>query len=460
MHPESSRRTFLTNAGGLAAGTILSASALASVHRSDDETINVALIGCGGRGGGAAVNALSVKRGPMKLVAMSDVFVDKVESSYAALAGAKLPGAVDAPPERRFSGMESYKQAMDCLRPGDIVILATPPAFRPVHFKYAIEKGLNVFMEKPVCVDGPSGRRMLELAKEAEKKGLKVAVGLMGRHSTGFKELAKRVQDGEMGEIVAQYGYRMQGPVAKFRSTRTPAGLSEVEYQIQRFHSFLWASGGAYNDFFIHIIDHLCWMKGAWPVLAQGNGGRNWRTGPDGQRYIDQNFDSYAVEYTYPDGTKMVFEGRNMDGCENRFSSMMVGTKASAIVSASGDYGAPSQICTSRDFSPGSKVWESTIPASEANPYQNEWESYIDAVRDDKPYNEAPRGIESSLVCCMGRMAAHTGQPITFDEMLACEHDFAPGIATLTLDGTAPVMPDANGDYPVPQPGVLIGREY
>ncbi len=443
----------------MTAALLLASKGLGAVHARDGDTIRIALIGCGGRGGGAALNALSVKRGPMQIVAMADAFAEKVQSCHDGLKEER-PDAVDVPPERRFVGLDGYRGAMDCLRPGDVVILATPPAFRGVHFKYAIEKGLNVFIEKPVCVDGPSARLMFELNAEAQRKNLKVAVGLMGRHSPAMQELARRVQDGELGEIISQYGYRMQGTIVTFRSPPKPAGLSEVEYQIRRFHSFLWASGGAYNDFFIHIIDHLCWMKGAWPVQARALGGRHYREGAKGVRYIDQNLDSYGVEYTYPDGTVMTFDGRCMDGCEEKFSSAMHGTKGCAVVSASGDYGMPSRLYTGHNFSKANMIWESKVPPALQNPYQNEWESFVDALRDDKPYNEVKRGVEASLVCCMGRMAAHTGQPITFEGMLACEHDFAPGIATLTLDGPAPVVADADGNYPVPRPGFLTTREY
>jgi len=459
------RREFINHAGGITGATLLAAKGLSPVSWGGDDTIQVALVGCGGRGSGAARNALAVQRGPMRLVAMADVFEDRLNGSVDRLAKA-IPAAdgpghgFDVVPERRFVGFDAYKKAMDCLRPGDVVILATPPAFRWVHYSYAIEKGLNVFMEKPISVDGPSSRKMLELDELARQKNLKVAVGLMARHSRAFQELARRVQDGEMGEIISQHGYRMQGPIVTFRSLPKPDGLSDLEYQIRRFHSFLWASGGGYNDFFIHIIDQLCWMKGAWPVKAHALGGRHYRYGNDGVPYVDQNLDTYAVEYTYPDGTKFMFEGRNIDGCQTKFSSMMHGTRGSAIVSSNSDCGLPSRIHSSHDLSRDSLVWTSDVPRDQTNPYQNEWEDFVAAIRDGETYNEAKRGIEASVVCNMGRMAAHTGREITFEEMLACEHEFAPGVAELTIDSAAPVTPDATGRYPVPQPGILTDREY
>lgn len=459
MSNATSRREFFTNATGFTGAALLAAHGFAGFHLNDDETIQLALVGCGGRGSGAVVDALSVKRGPMKLVAMADCFEDRLKTSHEGLVGAFKDG-VDVPPERRFVGFDGYKRAMDCLKPGDIVILATPPAFRWVHFNYAIEKGLNVFMEKPVCVDGPTSRRMLELSKRADEKNLRVAVGLMSRHNRAMQELAARVQDGELGEILLQRGYRMQGTIVKFRSPPKPANISEVEYQLRRFHSFLWASGGAFDDFFIHIIDQLCWMKGAWPTKAQAVGGRHYRTGPDGTLYVDQNFDSYGVEYTYADGTTFFFDGRNIDGCDEVFNSFMHGTKGSAVVSSSGDCGMPSRIYSQQDMSPANLVWESKVAASEGNPYRNEWNDFVNAIRDGRRYNEVEQSVQTNLVCNMGRMAAHTGHPITLDQMRDCQHEFAPQVASLTIDSVAPLMGDAMGRYPVPQPGILIDREY
>jgi len=252
----------------------------------------------------------------------------------------------------------------------------------------------------------------------------------------------------------------MHGPVGSAFSGPKPADMSELLYQVQRFHSFLWASGGAFNDFFIHMVDQLCWMKGEWPVKAHALGGRHYRESAEGVPYIDQNLDTYSVEYTYADGTKFFFEGRCMAGCQTKYSSFMHGTKGSAVVSASGDYGLPSSIHYRQDPSPDSVEWVSEVPEDEQNPYQNEWEDFVGAIRDDKPYNEVKRGVEASLVCNMGRMAAHTGREITLEEMLGCEHEFAPGVADLTLSSDAPLQADAEGRYPVPQPGVVTDREY
>jgi predicted dehydrogenase len=349
---------------------------------------------------------------------------------------------------------------MDCLKPGDVVIFATPPAFRWVHFTYAIQKGLNVFMEKPVTVDGPTSKRMLGLAEESKKKNLKVGVGLMSRHSRPFQELFQRIQDGQIGDVILLRGYRMHGPVGSAFSTKYPGTPSELLWQIRHFHSFLWASGGCYSDFYIHHIDHLCWMKNAWPVKAQALGGRHYRQSPDGGPYVDQNFDTYAVEYTFADGAKMMMDGRCINGCNSIYSSYAHGSKGMAIVAKANDCGAPSTIFKGQNPQRSNALWTSESKPGEEDPYQNEWHDLMDAIRNDKPYNEAKRGIEASLVTSMGRMAAHTGQEITFDDMLNSEHEMAPGLPDLTMESAAPLVADKEGFYPVPMPGIKAKREY
>ncbi|HEV2352272.1 MAG TPA: Gfo/Idh/MocA family oxidoreductase [Terriglobia bacterium] len=458
-HNSTTRRDFIKVTGKLAAASALANVAIPAVHAAGSDLIQVALVGCGGRGGGAAANALSVKRGPTKLVAMADIFQERLATDLGSLQN-KFSSQVDVPPDRQFLGFDAYQKAMDCLKPGDIVILTTPPAFRWVHFTYAIQKGLNVFMEKPVTVDGPTSKRMLKLAQDASDKNLKVGVGLMSRHSRALQELAQRVHDGEIGQIVLQRGYRVAGPGGYFHSLPKPAGISDLLYQVKRFHSFIWASGGCFSDFNIHIIDHLGWMKNDWPIKAQALGGRHYRVSPEGITYVDQNFDTYTVEYTYSDGTKFFMEGRCINGCQNFYASYLHGTKGMGIASKQGDCGPPSSLYRSSMPTPADMIWESKVNADEQNPYQNEWNDLMDAIRDDKPYSEVKRGVEASLVTSMGRMAAHTGREITFDQMLNCEHEMAPGLDKLTMDSPAPLIADATGRYPVPQPGIVTAREY
>jgi predicted dehydrogenase len=451
----TSRRQFIKTTGQVAAIAALAGSVVPTVHAAGSDLIQVALIGCGGRGSGAAINSLSTKSGPTKLVAMADAYQHKLQGSYESLSN-QLGKQMDVPQDRRFIGFDAYQKAMDCLKPGDVAIFATPLAFRWVHYQYAIKKGLNVFMEKPLTADGPTSKRMFKLAEEASAKNLKCGVGLMSRHSRALQELHKRIQDGEVGDIIAMRGYRMHGPVGYFASLRKPDGISELDYQVQRFHSLLWAGGGCFSDFYIHIIDQLCWMKNAWPVKVQALGGRHYRQAQDGSTYVDQNFDTYATEYTFADGAKMFFDGRCMTGCKDIYSSCVHGSKGLAIASKSGDCGTPSAIFKGQAEVRQNRLWQST---DESNPYQNEWDDLMDAIRNDKPYNEVKRGVEASLVTSMGRMAAHTGLEITFEDMLNCDHEFAPGVDKFTKDSPAPVQPDAKGMYPQPQPG-LKKREY
>jgi len=448
----SSRRAFLKDTGRIAAASTLIGAAATHVHAGENNTINVALVGCGSRGSGAAANALSVKNGPTKLVAMADAFEDRLSSSHKTLED-NFGDQVDVSDDRKFVGFDAYKHAMDCLNPGDVAIFATPPAFRWVHFAYAIEKGLNVFMEKPVTVDGPSTRRMLELGEESVRRNLKVGVGLMCRHCAARKELYQRIQAGEIGDILELRAYRMAGPTGSADTGPKPDDVDELEYQIRRFHAFLWASGGAFSDFLIHNIDESCWMKDAWPVKAEGSGGRHYRGNS-----VDQNFDNYNVEYTFADGTKLFLRGRTIPGCYPKFASFAHGTKGSAVISTASHSPAKCRIYKGYNFTKENLSWR--FPPREPNPYQLEWNDLIEAIREDTPYNEVKRGAEASLVTSMGRMACHTGQEVTFDDILNSDHEFAPTVAELALNGPAPILADDNGKYSVPQPGIKKTREY
>lgn len=467
----TSRRQFLKHTGCLAAVSTVAGSTIshAATKKKEESSrppgpaahtdlIQVALVGCGGRGTGAANNALQTTRGPVKLVAMADVFETRLNSSFDNITK-QVADKVDVPQDRKFIGFDGYKKAMDCLKKGDIVILTTPPAFRWVHFTYAIEKGLNVFMEKPVTVDGPTSKRMFALAKEAASKNLKVGVGLMSRHSRALQELHDRIRHGEIGEINLMRGYRMQGPLGSAFSTKWPGTPSELLWQIQRFHSFMWASGGCFSDFYIHHIDHLCWMKNDWPVKAQALGGRHYKSGPDGE-YVDQNFDSYSVEYTFADGAKMYLDGRCMTGANAIYSSYAHGSKGMAIVSKNSDCGFPSSTYKGQNIDRSKLRWISKERPGEQDPYQNEWNDLMDAIRKDHAYSEVERGVKASLVTSMGRMAAHTAQEITYDDILNCEHEFAPNVDKLSMDSPAPLVASADGKYPVPRPGIETRREY
>ncbi len=446
----TSRREFLKQTGTLAAASALAGIAVPRVHAAGSDVIQVALIGCGGRGTGAAGNALSVTSGATKLVAMADVFEQRLASSFETLSQ-KFTDKVDVPRDRKFVGFDAYRKAMDCLKPGDIAIFATPPAFRWVHFGYAIQKGLNVFMEKPVTVDGPTTRKMFALAKESEQKNLKVGVGLMVRHCKARQELNRRIRDGEIGDLILLRGYRMAGQSST--AGPKPADLTEVLYQVRKFHSFLWGSGGIFSDWNIHQIDECCWMKGAWPIKAQATGGRHYRG-----TSLDQNFDNYSVEYTFPDGTKFYFMGRAESGCYAEFASYAHGTKGSAVISTASHTPGRCRTFKGQNITRADMTW--AFPPPEPSPYQLEWEDLITAIKQNTKYNEAERGAIASLVTSMGRMAAHTGQIVEYDQILNCSHEFAPDVDKLTAEGPAPLQLGPDGKYPVPEPGIKKHREY
>ncbi|MCX7427659.1 MAG: Gfo/Idh/MocA family oxidoreductase [Planctomycetia bacterium] len=451
----TSRREFLKHTGRVAAASALVGTAIPYVHAAEDNTIRVVLVGCGGRGTGAAKDAMSVKQGPVKLVAMADVFEDRLKTSYANLKD--LGDKVDVPDDRKFVGFDAYKKAMDCLKPGDVAIFATPLAFRGPHCAYAVEKGLNVFMEKPLTADGPTSRRLIDLAKKATEKNLKIGVGLMSRHARPLEEVHKRIQDGEIGDIVLMRGYRMHGPLGSFASEKWPGDPSELLWQIKRFHSFLWASGGNFNDFYIHVIDHCCWMKDGWPVKAQALGGRHYRQTDDGKPSVDQNFDVYSVEYVFDDGARLIMDGRCINGCTQIYNSAAHGTKGMAILSKSGDCGTPSSTYKGQNPDRDKMIWQSK---DQSNPYQNEWNDLVDAIRGDKPYNELERGVMASAVSSLGRKAAHTGVEITLDAFLKSEQEYAPGVNEFTMDSPAPLKAGPDGAYPIPMPGIVTDREY
>jgi predicted dehydrogenase len=308
-------------------------------------------------------------------------------------------------------------------------------------------------MEKPVTVDGPGSKRMFALAEKSVEKGMKVGVGLMCRHCDARGELFQRVRNGEIGDITMMRAYRMAGPTGYAAVAPKPEGISDLMYQIKNFHGFLWLSGGAVSDFLIHNIDECCWIKDAWPIEAKAAGGRHYR----GDN-IDQNFDNYSIEYTFEDGAKLLMNGRTMPGCHKEFASYAHGTKGSAVISQSGHAPSKARIFKGHVMTKENIVWDWGKP--EPNPYQLEWNHLIHAIRNDEDYNEAQRGTMASLVTSMGRMAAHTGQTMTIEDMLACDHDFGEGLADLTLDGDSLLQPAEDGTYDIPQPGLNPDYEY
>ena len=449
-----SRRTFLGAAGAAlataaAAGEADTPSATAvpagGVHVAGSDEIPAALVGCGGRGGSAVIDAFDARGGRVKLTAMADVFPERIATVKRSLQE-RFQDRMDVPDDRTFIGFDAYRRAIDALPAGGIAIFATPPAFRAAHFAHAIAKGVHVFMEKPVSIDGPSTRRTLALAAQADAKRLKVAVGLMCRHCDRRRELLDRLRDGAAGDLITFRGYRSHTPGHNLDLAPGPEGTSELMWQVRRFHNFLWASGGVFSDYCIHHVDEVCMMKGAWPTKADAVGGRHFKGA-----ISDQNFDVYAVEYTFDDGAKFFYESRLMHNCRQHFGVYGQGSKGAFTISTSGHSPARPTIYRSQRVAKDNVLWTAEQP--EPNPYRREWDHFVAAIVADEPYNEAVRGAEASLVTAMGRFSAHVGRPVTFQEMLDCPEDLTAGVEHLTMASPAPVVADADGRYPVPNPG-------
>jgi predicted dehydrogenase len=436
-----SRRRFLAQSGRIVAGSVLAGVALPRIYAAEDSTIRLALVGCGGRGGGAVGNALSSTTGPTKLVAMADVFEDKLSRSHKALSE-QFRDQVDVPPDRRFLGFDAYRKAIDCLRPGDVMIQATHSAFRATHVEYAIEKGVNVFMEKSFAPDPGGTQHILRLGEAAAKKNLKIACGLMCRHSFSRQALIQRIRDGAMGQIQLIRAYRMD-PGARMEPFK--GGQSELLWQIRRPYFFLWVSSAWFIEMMIHQVDECCWIKDAWPVSAEGLGGRE----PNSDD-CSQNLHTYAIEYTFGDGTKAMVNSRSWQNCHDEFATFVHGTKCAAQFS--GNVHAPTvQIYKDQRTIKDSIAWQ---PEKEkVSPYQVEWDVLLDAIRKDKPHNEARRAAFANLASIMGRAAIHSGKIITWDQIMASNFNFCSNVADLTYDSPAPVQADAKGCYPVPNPG-------
>ena len=462
--PLTSRREFIKTTGRVAAVSALAGLALPHVHAAEDNTIRLALIGCGGRGSGAVANAMSAgglvlgddggtKRaarsgagGPVKLVAMADLRQDKIDQSYTALTQS-LDKLIDVPPERRFLGFDAYRHAIDCLRPGDVAMLATHAAFRAPHLEYAVQKGINVFMEKDFASDPGGIKRILHVGEAAEKKNLKIAAGLMCRHSSARQALIQKIRDGAMGDIQLIRAYRMD---SSYAMSPFPRGQNELLWQLSPGHpyQFMWSGGGLFIELMIHQMDECFWIKDAWPVSAHGVGGRI-----PGSTDCGQNLDSYSVEFTFPDGTKAQVVNRCLTNCYTDFATYVHGTKCAAKFS--GNIHAPtSWIYKDQRTEQSNLAWRA--PKETVNPWQAEWDVLLSAIRNDKPHNETRRAALSNLGAIMGRAAVHSGKLITWEEAMASNFQFCPNVDELTEKSSAPVQADSQGRYPAPIPGKTV----
>lgn len=434
------RRDFV-KASSLTAGGLLLGSlpTQASAFAAGSDTIRVALIGCGDRGTGAAVQSLNADKG-VKLVAMADILEDRLTDSYNAISQ-RFGGTeqLAVPDEHKFVGFDGYKHAIDL---ADVVILTTPTFFRPLHFEEAARKGKHVFMEKPVAVDPAGVRRILEAGEVVKEKGLNVVVGLQRRYQSSYREMYRRLQEGEIGDIIAGQVYWNQGPF--YFRPRQPE-WSELEHQIRNHFHFIWQAGDQVLDQLIHNIDIANWFVGEYPISAQGMGGREVRTGKEYGQIFDHNF----VELTYPGGAVVSAQCRQIPNCWNRVAENFLGTRGS-IYTDGGSNGIQRDRQQNIIFNYDGR--------EDRSPYQIEHDELYEAIRNGNRIDDTEHGAKSSMASIMGFMATYSGRFLTWDEALNGDKRFYPHHNLLpediTWDTPAPVQPFEDGYYPVPVPGV------
>lgn len=429
----SSRRDFVKQtsviAGGLIAAPFLSR---ANYFAGADDTIKIVLIGCGGRGTGAAMQALLSKQN-VKLVAMADAFGDNIDKCYKSLMSEEtapdVKKRIDVPAERRFTGFDGYLKAIPL---ADVVLLATPPGFRPIHFEEAIKQNKHVFMEKPVATDPAGVQKVLDVAAIAKQKKLNVVVGLQRHYQNSYRELFARKD--MIGDITsAQAWWDNDGVWVRPRKE----GQTEMEYQMRNWYYFVWLCGDHITEQHIHNLDVINWFKGGYPVKAQGMGGRQVRKGKDN----GEIFDHHYVEFEYADGSILNSQCRHMPGTMSRVNELFIGTKgkincgAANITDASG------------------KVLYHFNTKGEPNPYQTEHDELFAAIaKGEYKFADAENGAKSTMTSILGRMATYSGQIVTWDKAINSGLDLHPKV--YSFDALPPVLPNADGFYPVAVPGV------
>ena len=435
------RRDFLRGSAGLVAGAaaagLLSPSGAYAAPGSSN-TVRLALVGCGGRGTGAAKQALSTQ-GPVELVAVADAFENNARGAVKRLAADEdLKGRVKVADDHVFAGFDAYKKALEA-NP-DVVILATPPGFRPMHFEAAVNAGKHVFMEKPVATDPAGVRQVLKAAEVAKQKNLKVGVGLQRHHSTPYQETIRRIHDGALGDLVLMRVYWNDAGVwVRGRQEKQ----TEMEYQMRNWYYFNWLCGDHINEQHIHNLDVANWVKNAHPISAKGMGGRQVRTGKD----HGEIYDHHSVEFFYQDGTVLHSECRHQPGTWRSVSEHIHGTKGNAEVSGARFFG----------MRGGGEEWRYPRNAPNPDPYQVEHDVLFDAIRNNKPHNEAVNGAHSTMTAILGRMANYSGLEVRWDDAINAQVSIMP--ERYAWDAKPPSIPNAEGWYPIPTPGVFAGDE-
>lgn len=435
--PKWPRRTFLEKGAATAAlaATAFPKGVHGQTEGSDD--LRIALVGCGGRGTGAAAQALAADD-RTTLWALADVDADGLERSRQTLEkNVPRSGAVDVPADRRFVGLEAYRQVMD-RDDIDVVILTTPPGFRPFHFEAAVAAGKHVFMEKPVAVDAPGVRKVLEAARVAKAKNLKVGVGLNRRHSPIHEACIERIHDGLIGDLPLIQLYNCRSDVNKRQVRRSDE--SELSFQVRNWYYFTWLSGDFPVEQSVHEYDVVRWIKQeANPVSCQGQGGRLVRTGPQN----GQIYDHFMMEYRFADGSQVIAQHRHIPGCWTFFGEKISGTKGKAELSFKRNGWIQLAGAGENEF-----AWRET---EKLNSYQIEHDRLFAAIRNDTAHDEAERGAWSSLFAIMGRMAAYTGQEITWEEALNSEEVLA--FNPTSWEENPPILPNPDLTYDPVRPG-------
>ncbi|MEX2602309.1 MAG: Gfo/Idh/MocA family oxidoreductase [Balneolaceae bacterium] len=427
-----SRRDFFKNASMAAGGGLLLGSLPvgASAYAAGQDKIKICVVGCGGRGSGAAAQALRAGE-DVQLVAMADAFEDRLQNSFERLQNQfGDTDQMDVPEENRFVGFDAYRHAIDL---ADVVILATPPGFRPQHLRYAIEQNKHVFAEKPLATDVAGVKSVLETARMAEEKQLNVVVGLQRHYQNQYRELHNRTQYNSIGQIVSGQVYWNSGGVWV---REREAGQSEMEYQMRNWYYFTWLCGDHILEQHIHNIDVANWFIGEYPETAQGMGGREVRKGQDHGEIFDHHF----VEFTYPGGAVISSQCRHQPGTWGRVDETLQGT-AGRVNMGSGRMETYS----------GRLIYQHNDDG-DRNPYQVEHDELFAAVRNGEyRLNDTENGAMSTMTAILGRMATYSGQMITMEEALASDLKLVPDY--LSWDVNPPVMPDSDGNYPVAIPG-------
>lgn len=425
------RRSFLKSSTVIAGATAIGTAPLSSAFASNDDTIKIALIGCGNRGTGAAVQALSTKQN-LKLVAMADAFQDRLDSSYKILKQ-KFTDKVDVPEDRQFVGFDGYKQAIPL---ADVVLLVTPPGFRPIHFEEAIKQGKHAFIEKPVAVDAPGIRKVLAAAEEAKKKKLNVVVGLQRRYQDNYRETIQRIHAGDIGKVHSGQVYWNSGGVwVKPREE----GQTEMEYQMRNWYYFNWLCGDHIVEQHVHQLDVANWVLGGHPVSVQGTGSRAWRTGKD----YGEIYDNHAVEFTYEDGAVIYSQCRHFEGTSNRVDETFQATGGKVYLSANN-----SGILWDNN---GKELF-SHPTKNNRNPYQTEHDELFEAIaKGEFKFQDGEYGAISTFTGIIGRLATYSGKVLKWDEALASDISLMPD--QFSWDALPKVLPDENGLYPYAQPG-------